>query len=78
MWIKSLYISYALQAEGIGGAAVDRIEGMAAAAPLNAKHLVIDTTHEDDQMNPEMNAAFHEKMPKVMFDAPLAKWVPFK
>lgn len=38
---------------------------MAAAAPLNARHLVIDTAYEEDQMDKEMNAAFHKSMPKV-------------
>jgi len=39
--ISSFYISSVLQGNGIGGAAMDVIENMAASEPLNAKTLVL-------------------------------------
>ncbi|KAJ4248469.1 hypothetical protein NW762_012806 [Fusarium torreyae] len=52
-WIKTLYIAHALQGEGIGRAAMDIIEGMAAEAPLNAKTLALDTVFREDQLKEE-------------------------
>lgn len=63
-WISGLYISYAMQGGGIGRAAMDAIERMAMEPPLNARHLLLDTLHRDDQLNEEMAMAFHGAVPK--------------
>ncbi|KAJ3542260.1 hypothetical protein NM208_g4193 [Fusarium decemcellulare] len=47
-WIKTLYISNALQSKGIGRAAMDVVEEMAAKEPLNAKTLALDTLDKGD------------------------------
>ncbi|KAM0723660.1 hypothetical protein Q7P37_000648 [Cladosporium fusiforme] len=52
-WVKSLYVSYKLQGLGIGGAAMDIAERMAVEEPLNARHLLLDTVHHEDQSDKE-------------------------
>lgn len=56
-WIKSLYVSYTLQGLGIGGATMNVAEHMAAQEPLNARHLLLDTVHHEDQSDKEWAAA---------------------
>ncbi|KAK2773101.1 hypothetical protein CKAH01_13645 [Colletotrichum kahawae] len=53
-WIKSLYVSYALQSAGIGRAAMDEVEGMATSEPLCAKVLMLDTVAKEDQHREEL------------------------
>ncbi|KAL2208266.1 hypothetical protein CC79DRAFT_1397678 [Sarocladium strictum] len=50
-WIKSLYASYVLQGIGLGRATMDIAERHATEAPLNAKYLLLDTVHHEDQSN---------------------------
>lgn len=64
-WIKSLYVSYALQGSGVGRAAMDAIEQLATEPPLSARHLLIDTLHRDDQLDEEMAMAYHGAVPKA-------------
>ncbi|KAJ3549008.1 hypothetical protein NM208_g714 [Fusarium decemcellulare] len=52
-WIKTLYVSHALQGEGIGRAVMDIVEELAAKEPLNAKTLALDTVFRDDQLKEE-------------------------
>jgi hypothetical protein len=49
MWIKSLWVSKPLQADGLGRAALDTLEHMATSPPLSATTLVLDTMEMDDQ-----------------------------
>lgn len=56
-WIKSLYVSYVLQGLGVGGAAMNLAERMATEDPLNAKHLLLDTVHHDDQSDKDFAMA---------------------
>lgn len=49
VWVKSLWISNPLQAGGLGRAALDTLEAMATASPLNATTLLLDTMQKDDQ-----------------------------
>jgi len=52
--ISSFYISFALQGNGIGGAAMDSVEQMAASEPLNAKTLLLLTgANENYVMGPK-------------------------
>ncbi|KAL2689460.1 hypothetical protein Neosp_003514 [[Neocosmospora] mangrovei] len=46
-WIKTFYVSKALQSKGIGRAAMDIAEAMAVNEPLCAKTLALDTLHKD-------------------------------
>lgn len=64
-WIKSLYISYILQGLGLGKAAMTIAERMAAEQPLNAKHLLLDTVHHEDQSNEEYAMAVYGGLFKV-------------
>ncbi|KAG5768110.1 hypothetical protein H9Q73_013956 [Fusarium xylarioides] len=56
-WVKSLYVSYTLQGLGIGGAAMNIAERMAIEEPLNARHLLLDTVHHEDQADEEFAIA---------------------
>ncbi|KAF4415224.1 hypothetical protein FACUT_13586 [Fusarium acutatum] len=56
-WVKSLYVSYTLQGLGIGGAAMNIAERMAIEEPLNAKHLLLDTVHHEDQADEDFAVA---------------------
>ncbi|KAF4970999.1 hypothetical protein FSARC_2102 [Fusarium sarcochroum] len=64
-WIKSLYVSYILQGLGIGGAALNIAERMATEEPLNARHLLLDTVHHDDQTDKEYSLATYGELFKV-------------
>lgn len=56
-WVKSLYVSYTLQGLGIGGAAMNIAERMAIEEPLNARHLLLDTVHHEDQADEDFALA---------------------
>lgn len=48
-WIKTFYVSRSVRGQGIGRAAMDAVEVMAIGEPLNARTLMLDTVHRDDQ-----------------------------
>ncbi|CCT66547.1 uncharacterized protein FFUJ_03584 [Fusarium fujikuroi IMI 58289] len=56
-WVKSLYVSYTLQGLGIGGVAMNIAERMAIEEPLNARHLLLDTVHHEDQADEDFAVA---------------------
>ncbi|KAI3577525.1 hypothetical protein IWW34DRAFT_807720 [Fusarium oxysporum f. sp. albedinis] len=58
-WVKSLYVSYRLQRLGVGGAAMKIAERVATEEPLNARHLLLDTVHQEDQANEEFAIAVY-------------------
>lgn len=58
-WVKSLYVSYRLQGLGVGGAAMNIAERVATEEPLNARHLLLDTVHQEDQANEEFAVAVY-------------------
>lgn len=64
-WIKSLFVSYALQGAGIGRAAMDEVEASAARAPLCARVLMLDTVAKEDQHREEFLAQLPGKPPAV-------------
>ncbi|OAA64032.1 Acyl-CoA N-acyltransferase [Cordyceps fumosorosea ARSEF 2679] len=47
LWIKSLYISTAIQSSGLGRKAMAQVETMAAGAPFRSAALALDTTHPE-------------------------------
>jgi GNAT superfamily N-acetyltransferase len=65
LWIKTLYVSRALQGIGIGGLAMEHVEAVAASPPLNARHLLLDTLCEEDQLNEDIAVAYFGQVPKV-------------
>lgn len=50
IWIKSFFVTHALQSTGLGRAAMDTLEAMAASEPLCAKTIMLDTLQKDDQI----------------------------
>ncbi|KAK1992856.1 hypothetical protein LX36DRAFT_752741 [Colletotrichum falcatum] len=62
-WIKSLYVSFALQSSGIGRAAMDAVEAMAAGAPLCAGTLMLDTLSKEDQLRKESAVVAQGRLP---------------
>lgn len=64
-WIKTFYVLHAVQGRGVGRAAMDRVEEMAVQAPLNAKTLLLDTVHQDDQFREDFATATYGSVPKV-------------
>ncbi|OHX01203.1 hypothetical protein CSPAE12_00007 [Colletotrichum incanum] len=62
-WIKSLYVSFALQGSGIGRAAMDMVEHMATSEPLCAKTLMLDTVSKEDQLRKESAVVAQGKLP---------------
>ena len=62
-WIKTFYVSKALQSKGIGRAAMDIAEAMAVNEPLCAKTLALDTLHKDSAN--EMALEETGQLPKV-------------
>ena len=44
---------------------MDEVESLAAREPLNAKCLVLDTVHRDDQLKEDFAKAFWGAVPKV-------------
>ncbi|KAL6698131.1 hypothetical protein J3F84DRAFT_261210 [Trichoderma pleuroticola] len=58
VWIKSLYISWAIQAGGFGRSAMHQLERLAALPPLNATVMALDTLTKEFQTTPESIAIF--------------------
>ncbi|PYH98441.1 hypothetical protein BO71DRAFT_344891 [Aspergillus ellipticus CBS 707.79] len=52
-WVKTFYVSRALQSKGLGRAAMDIAESMAIEEPLCATILALDTRHRDTQIEEE-------------------------
>jgi GNAT superfamily N-acetyltransferase len=50
-WIKSFFVSFALQGLGVGGAAMAVAESLVRQAPLHAKYILLDAPHKEDQVN---------------------------
>ena len=65
IWIKTLYISNALQSSGLGRAAMDAIEAMATEEPICARTLMLDAVCKEDQMREDFARAFYGYVPKV-------------
>lgn len=53
-WINNLYISWALQRSGLGGAAMKELERMVAQPPLDGEYMVLDAIPEEFQFSPEV------------------------
>ncbi|KAM0424824.1 hypothetical protein ACHAPT_009880 [Fusarium lateritium] len=66
-WIKTFYVSKALQSKGIGRAAMDIAEAMAVNEPLCATTLALDTLHKDDSNTLAQKET--GQLPKVWLDA---------
>ncbi|KAH6607610.1 hypothetical protein Trco_003923 [Trichoderma cornu-damae] len=58
VWIKSLYVSWAIQAGGFGRSAMYQVERLASLAPLNATVIALDTLTKEFQTIPENIALF--------------------
>lgn len=65
IWIKTLYVSDALQSSGVGRAAMDALEEMAIAEPFCATTLMLDTVSKEDQARVDFATAFYGHVPKV-------------
>lgn len=65
IWIKTLYVSNALQSSGIGRAAMDAVEAMATEEPICARTLMLDTVCKEDQMREDFARGFYGYVPKV-------------
>ncbi|KAJ5610693.1 Acyl-CoA N-acyltransferase [Penicillium lagena] len=64
-WIKTFFVTHALQSKGIGRAALDEVETMAVKEPLQARILMLDTVQKDDQRRKEFADLVYGGMPKV-------------
>ncbi|KAJ5936194.1 hypothetical protein N7454_005492 [Penicillium verhagenii] len=64
-WIKSFYVSRAIQSQGVGRAAMDEVEKMATRQPLNARTLMLDTIQRDDALREEFAIATTGSIPKL-------------
>ncbi|KAF2234556.1 hypothetical protein EV356DRAFT_501419 [Viridothelium virens] len=51
VWVHQLYISYALQSEGFGVAAMSKAEQLATSEPLNASIMAVDTMVKEMHMD---------------------------
>ncbi|KAL6884099.1 hypothetical protein HDV57DRAFT_444901 [Trichoderma longibrachiatum] len=60
VWIKSLYISWAIQAGGFGRAAMHQLERLATQPPLRATTMALDTLTKTFQTDPESLAIFNK------------------
>lgn len=60
LWVKSLYISAALQSSGLGRAAMAAIESEAAGAPHNCTVIALDTTSDAWQRSERSLATFYD------------------
>jgi ribosomal protein S18 acetylase RimI-like enzyme len=69
-WIKSLYVSYILQALGVGGSAMRIAERMLTEEPHHAKHLLLDTVHHADQQDEGFAMATYG----ALFKVPTQSW----
>ncbi|PTB70765.1 hypothetical protein BBK36DRAFT_1137420 [Trichoderma citrinoviride] len=58
VWIKSLYISWAIQAGGFGRSAMHQLEHLARLPPLRATTMALDTLTRDFQNTPESLAIY--------------------
>lgn len=66
-WIKTFYVSHTVQGQGIGRAAMDEAEKIAAREPLNAQTLMLDTVERNDQVREEFALATYGSLPKVCY-----------
>lgn len=55
-WIKSFFVSKAMQGKGVGRVAMDHIETMAVDEPLCAKILVLDTMNTRHEENKSLSS----------------------
>ncbi|KAL7937938.1 hypothetical protein V8C35DRAFT_330081 [Trichoderma chlorosporum] len=60
VWVKSLYISWAIQAGGFGRSAMHQIERLATLPPLSATTMALDTSTKEFQTNPQIFAVFRK------------------
>ncbi|TFB03399.1 hypothetical protein CCMA1212_004429 [Trichoderma ghanense] len=60
VWIKSLYISWAIQAGGFGRSAMHQLERLATQPPLRATTMALDTVTKLFQATPESIAIFNK------------------
>jgi len=64
-WVKSLFILKSFQGQGIGGAAMDAVEDIAAREPLRAKSLMLDTVVKEHQIREDFAISCYGAVPKV-------------
>jgi GNAT superfamily N-acetyltransferase len=64
-WIKSFFILQSLQGGGIGRAAMDAVEDMAAREPLWAQTLMLDTVTKAHQTREDFALSTYGSIPKV-------------
>lgn len=64
-WIKSFFILKSLQGGGIGRAAMDAVEDMAAREPLWAQTLMLDTVTKEHQIREDFAMSTYGGIPKV-------------
>lgn len=65
IWIKTLYISSALQSSGLGRAGMEAIEAMATEKPISARTLMLDTVCKEHQRREDFAMEFYGYVPKV-------------
>ncbi|KAJ5218188.1 uncharacterized protein N7498_000287 [Penicillium cinerascens] len=65
-WIKTFFVSRSRQGKGIGRAAMDEVEGLAAREPLCAKTLLLSTLVREDQMRGEYAKVAFGASPKII------------
>ncbi|PNY28041.1 Uncharacterized protein TCAP_02036 [Tolypocladium capitatum] len=59
-WVKSLYISWAVQASGLGRSVMAQLERVAAAPPFHATFVALDTIPPAFQLREDVVAAFYD------------------
>ncbi|KAG7132170.1 hypothetical protein HYQ45_009325 [Verticillium longisporum] len=62
VWIKHLYISWAIQAGGIGKASMQAVEALAKLEPLFGTTIVLDTAQKETQSSDEWKRFFFTDM----------------
>lgn len=60
IWLRALYVSYALQRGGFGVATMSKVEQLATLEPLNASTMALDTAAHESMM--------HEVLQKIAYD----------